>query len=139
MIRTREYVYLLAAAASLMCQPQAASAEPRHYAEGYAIDYEVWLEDARIDPTRYFVYPPSNLARLNKCSNQVEADPVEEFFHHFNSLVEIGVLDLLDVKIVWAMRECLNNPDMQEVLNVSRNTYFERLKKIRRVMQNSYQ
>lgn len=131
--------FIIGATAILaLLQSASVSAEPRYYDEGYVIDYEIWLEDARIDPVKYFVFPNS-LNRHNKCASWIDEEPVEDFFEHFNALVETKVFDLLDVLLVWSMRECLNNEDMQDRLGVSRNTYFRRLDKIRSQMLIRYQ
>jgi hypothetical protein len=139
-MRKRKSVSL--AGATLIAMMQFGSsevlAEARYDARGGKLDAYIWMEDARIDPVMYFVFPPGNLTGSNKCSTQIEKDRVQTFFNIFNSLVDEGVLNKLDVQIVWSMKYCLKNEDMIEELEVNRKTYFNRICKIRNVMRRAY-
>lgn len=110
------------------------SAEARYNEAGTTIDPEIWMEEATIDPLSYFVVGCGKKSQGQK--NPESA--VVEFFEIFNNLVEKGVLDALDVRIVWSMRDSPTNCQMIDNLCVARNTFFGRLCKIRSVLRNAY-
>lgn len=117
--------------------PTIATAEARIFGKGETINYERWLEDARVDPLRLFVYF-EGLNRHNKCTNQHDVGSVELFFERFNELVEAKIFDFKHVEIVWVMRECLPNEVVAEIVDVSDNTFLHRLKAIRSEMGAFY-
>ncbi len=114
-------------------------AEARFTKQGQPIEPELWAEDARIDPLMYFVFVPERLTRHNKCADNYSYERALEFFEVFNALVVEGVMDDLDVRIVWTMRECLANDEMISALGVTRNTYFDRVCRIRTTLREAFE
>lgn len=110
-----------------------ASAEARYDSPGFTIDSEAWLDDSVLDPIAYFVYGDGD-----KSSYWSSKRDIRKFFYAFNEFVDQGVLNELDVLIVWHSKFAPVNADLYYDLGISRNTYFDRLRKIRYFMRTAY-
>lgn len=120
--------------------PGNAVAEPRYNFPGFEIDIEEWLDDSEGDLVQYFIE-----RRGNYRGPWESEEEIYQFLERFNRLVLHGIFDDLDCRIVWYRKFAVGTETIFRTLLednryrlMSRNTFNDRIKKIRHHMRIAY-